>query len=55
MRLPITLLMLLSSAAASAAPPRQTESDGYTRYELLAPGRPNSGSYMKSAQPRLVQ
>ena len=37
MRLPITLLMLCSSAVAIAAPPRQTEADGYTRYELLAP------------------
>ncbi len=38
MRLPITLLTLCSSAVAIAAAPRQTEADGYTRYELLAPG-----------------
>jgi hypothetical protein len=38
MRLPLTLLMLCGSAAALAEAPRQTEADGYTRYELLAPG-----------------
>lgn len=38
MRLLLTFLMLCSSAATVGAAPRQTEADGYTRYELLAPG-----------------
>ncbi|MES2523486.1 MAG: hypothetical protein V4617_12355 [Gemmatimonadota bacterium] len=29
---------MTASAGAQAAPPRQTEADAYTRYELLAPG-----------------
>jgi hypothetical protein len=35
--LPIAAV-LLTAASAHAAPPAQTEADGYTRYELLAPG-----------------
>ena len=40
MRLPLAGLVLIASVAPLAAqtPPRQTESDAYTRYELLAPG-----------------
>ncbi len=38
MRLLPTLLMLCSCAVTVAAAPRQTEADGYTRYELLTPG-----------------
>jgi len=38
MRFPIALMTLCSSAVAIATAPRQTEADGYTRYELLAPG-----------------
>lgn len=38
MRLLITLLILCSPVVAIAETPRQTEADGYTRYELLAPG-----------------
>lgn len=30
--------MMLGAVAAGQAPPRQTEADAYTRYELLAPG-----------------
>jgi hypothetical protein len=38
MRILLTLLMLSSPGIATVAAPRQTEADGYTRYELLAPG-----------------
>lgn len=34
----LTAMTCTSDAIAQAAPPRQTEADAYTRYELLAPG-----------------
>ena len=34
----ILTILLAAAAAAPAAPPQQREADGYTRYELLAPG-----------------
>jgi hypothetical protein len=40
MRTPIAVLALVAAGVPAAAqtPPRQTEGDAYTRYELLAPG-----------------
>src|SRR5215470_9695667 len=36
--LALTLATAVRALSAQAAPPRQTESDEYTRYELLEPG-----------------
>ena len=36
--LPLLILLASSAPAPAAPPPKQTESDEYTRYELLAPG-----------------
>jgi len=41
----ITLAFTVASAmpaGAQTAPPRQTDADAYTRYELSAPGSPSS-------------
>ncbi|MBC7674121.1 MAG: hypothetical protein H7247_17020, partial [Polaromonas sp.] len=36
--LSLQLLLAAATSAAAQSPARQTESDAYTRYELLAPG-----------------